>query len=87
VERSKRVPVGEYAAKQPDHWQFGLLPARRERPNGRRAAEKRYELAPLDIRRGDFLPYALLARQPTRALGFSGTSACHREAGKSLGQT
>jgi hypothetical protein len=34
---------------------------------------------------GDFLPYALLARQP--CVRFSGTSACHSEASKSLGQT
>src|SRR5262249_28692343 len=34
------------------------------------AAEQRDELAPLHVEHGDFLPYALLARPPTRALGF-----------------
>jgi len=33
-------------------------------------AEQRDELAPLHVRHGDFLPYALSARQPARALGF-----------------
>jgi len=48
---------------------LALLRACRERPrNG--AAEQRDELAAFHVEHGDFLPYALLARQPTRALGF-----------------
>jgi hypothetical protein len=37
--------LGQSAIEKPDHWQGRLLRARRERPC-RRAAEKRYELAP-----------------------------------------
>src|SRR5262249_50952578 len=52
----------------PDHRHRRLLRACRERR--RRAAEQRDEVAPFHVEHGDFLPYALLARQPTRALGF-----------------
>ena len=51
------------------------------RPRDDRTAEQRDEVVPLDVRHGDFLPYALLARRPTHALAFSGTSACRRGAG------
>src|SRR5262249_14060170 len=34
------------------------------------AAQQRDEIAAFQVEHGDFLPYALLARQPTRALGF-----------------
>jgi hypothetical protein len=54
----------------PDEWHRRRLRTRRERPRGRSTAEQRDELAPFHVEHRDFLPYALLARQPTRALGF-----------------
>src|SRR5215468_6061386 len=61
----------EPALKKPMVGSFaGSAPARRERPCGCRAAEQCDEVAPFHVEHGDFLPYALLARQPTRALGF-----------------
>ena len=47
-----------------------LLRPCRERPRDHCATDQRDELAPLHVEHGDFLPYALLARPPTRALGF-----------------
>src|SRR5215831_13130945 len=62
--------VARLAIEQSNERDCALLRARRERPRSRRAAEERDEIAPLHIRHGDFLPYALSARRPTRALGF-----------------
>src|SRR5262245_54090817 len=49
TERSQelRVVAGRPGAEEPNHRHRRLLRPRRERPRGRRAAEKRDELAPL----------------------------------------
>jgi hypothetical protein len=39
------MPIERLRVEKPDHRHRGLLRPRRERPRGRRAAEKRYELA------------------------------------------
>jgi hypothetical protein len=54
---------------------------------GRRAAEQRDERAAVHVEHGDILPDALISPPTDPCARFSGTSACHREAGKSLGQT
>src|SRR5262249_20322596 len=64
------ILAGPPAVEKSDHGHRRLLRVRRERPRGRRAAEQRDELAPFHAEHGDFLAYALLARQPTRALSF-----------------
>jgi hypothetical protein len=46
-----------------------LLRLHHERRRGN-AADQCDELAPFHVEHGDFLPYALSARRPTRALGF-----------------
>src|SRR5262249_17236825 len=56
-----RKRVRRCTAEEPDHRHGRLLCARRERPRGCRAAEQRDEFAPLHVRHGDFLPYALSA--------------------------
>src|SRR5215470_9618527 len=58
--------------------QSTVLVTRRERPRRRSAAEQGDELATLHVEH--FLPYALSARRPIRAVGFPAPSACHREA-------
>src|SRR5262245_4652107 len=45
----ERVSSGCSAAEKPDHRHRRLLRPRRERPRGRRAAEKRYERAPVAV--------------------------------------
>src|SRR6266540_3974638 len=60
--------------------------ARSERPR-RRAAEQRDECAPLHMRHGDFLPYALSAPLTGPCAQSSAPPACRRAARKSLGQT
>src|SRR5262249_18005820 len=44
-----RITVGRCAVEKTDRWHRSLLRPRRERPRGRRAAEQRDELAPLDM--------------------------------------
>jgi hypothetical protein len=53
-------------------YSLAVLRARRERP-GDRCAEKRDEFAPLHVRHGDFLPYALSAPPTDPCARFSGT--------------
>jgi hypothetical protein len=78
---------GGGGVKEPDHRHHRLLCARRNRPR-RRAAEPPSSV--MSLRRfmssiGGLSPLrAISAADRTR---FFGTTACHSEAGKSLGQT
>jgi len=58
-----------------------LLRARRERPRDGRAAEQRDELAPLHVEHGGLPPLCAIRPPTDPCARFSGTSACHREAG------
>src|SRR5262249_35061076 len=65
------ILAGPPAVEKSDHGHRRLLRPRPERPRCYcSAAEQRDELAAFHVEHGDFLPYALLARQPTRALSF-----------------
>src|SRR5262249_9373365 len=69
------------AAEKSDHRHWRLMRPRREWPCRRRAAEQRDEHTAPHVEHGDFLPNALSARRPTRALGFPAPQACHRDGG------
>src|SRR5262245_26354737 len=65
--------AGRNTVQEPARRHRRLLPPRAaylEREQQSAATEQCDELTPLHVRHGDFLPYALLARRPTRALGF-----------------
>ena len=73
-------------------WRLGrsnsaILPKAGKSEQQAAATEQCDELTPLHVRHGDFLPYALLARRPTRALSLPHLQPCRRAARKSLGQT
>jgi hypothetical protein len=77
------VRAGLPGIKDSDDRHRRLLPPRApylDREQQAAATEQCDELTPLHVRHGDFLPYALSARRPTRALGFPAPSACHRDA-------
>jgi len=72
------------SAQEADHGYRRLLPScalHLGRKQQAAATEQCGELTTLHVRHGDFLPYALLAPPTDPCSRFSGTSACHREAG------